>query len=523
LLLELVLRQFTSSASLIGCVEAVKRIASLLGGAKDRLAILSTNAVNQGDGAKVVVPLSPVVAKNTKTALDMVLPSLGNPNHGPALDLAGECLSINSRRGSSAHIFLLTSFLTGAPPTKVHLSKVHINVMNPGIFSRRGQNTMEWDGWHVRPAYLSEPEMMITSEDPNPELLFNRLQVIIDAARDSVVVGKLTDLLFEVSAGNNCSIENVIGKEYYTSLSPGERITIFIRLRVHLSEPRPSTHQPMTNLNRVDELDVPLRASSHTVLTVKLYYKHSLRLYETQSSIKTECRIKNLIPGSVRNSNLSMSQEALLREAQREIQKRMVFYLASQIYAPRALQLISTCFGTRGANSVCPEYVQAVIRELKGHIRTLDLANLTSNQAAGTDSGKGPFGHFGVGLFSAARYKPTSWIPQIQGEPEVDVPYFLYSRYPIVGEGDQLVQGQANASWNQARQTDWRPSGIEVNEDDTARIITGRSKYTLTSYVPSSEITPRPNQRAAPTVTGTTTHGVQTQPPLVSAHGSQSG
>lgn len=379
---------------------------------------------------------------------------------------------------------------------------------------------MDWYGWHMTPAYPSEPEMMIDSEDTNPERLFNRLQAVIDSARNNILVGKLTDLVFEVSAGTNCSIENVIGKDYYASLSPGERITMLIQLRVHLPEPRLPTHPPMTNSDHTRELDVRLGTSSHTVLTVKLQYRHSFRLYEPQSSIQTECRIKNFIPRSIQNGNPSVSQVGVIREAQREIQKRVVFYIASQIYAPRALQLLSTYFGVTGDNSVCPEYVQAVTRELKGHIRTLNLANLTSNGAAGIDSGKGPFGHFGVGLFRAARYKPSSWMPYIQDQ---EAPCFLYSNYPIMGEGNQLPQGQANASRNQARQADRRRIMKEDNEDDTARIIATPSQYTLTSFKPSSEMTRKPNQRAVPAITDTITHGAQTQQPLQrSAYGSQS-
>lgn len=323
--------------------------------------------------------------------------------------------------GSFGHIFFLTSNLSGVPSNLLHHSMLHIHIVCPGSIPWQGQDDTECNGWKLRSLYQNELEYSTARKDLDPTSLFNRLRNVITQARAGPIFGKLTDLVLEVNAGYNCSIQGFTGSKHYASLRPGELKTVFFKVRVGSPQARSNRSVPIaqgipsarpTSFGLLDELDVMLGARVSTALAAKVKYKHSIFANRTWCSVSTENQVRTVISDSSKDMDLARKQQRESREAKISVQKRLIFYLATHQPPSDAIVTLRNHFGDDGSDSVCPEYIKLVIEELKYQARVFNRF-----ESCITDLGYGnpndrPHEHFGKGLFKAFNFKPLEWFQE---------------------------------------------------------------------------------------------------------------
>ncbi len=411
--------------------EAARHLAALLDMSDDRLAILSTSPMRSGvPQSRIVQPLSIVDTRRVKLAVDRVVGSTELPRREvnvAAIECAKDLLARSPtsalNRGSPisfGHIFMLTANPSGIASNLLHDENVQIHVVCPGSVPWKSQNSVQCNGWKLRSLYRSETEFVSANKDVDPNSLFHRLGNVILHARGGSFSGKLTELVLDIRAGIDCSIEGVIGKKYHSSLQPGEVVTALVRVKV--GQPNPSSPPPNEDsispsftTELLDELDSILRISSTTLLTAELKYKYSLFPYRTRCSIGAESNIKQEAPGSEYDKALAFKFPPQPNPSQIWVQKRQVFHLATH-YSPRhAISSLLSHFGVEGRDSACPNYVTLVMEELKYQARILDRLEAADVISITGSDGENLYEHFGQGLFDINNFKPREWMPEPLG------------------------------------------------------------------------------------------------------------
>lgn len=425
-----VLRLFTSPAALMASCEITRHLATLLVRSDDKLAILSTSPLYPNlPQSRTVQPLNTVDTRRVKLAVDSILGSTEDPDH-EVTNEAIECAKNILKRSSAAtanksgrilfgHIFLLTTNPAGIPSDLLKDERLQIHLINPGSVPWKGQRHVECNGWKLRSLYRSESEFISLKKDGDETSLFNRLRNVVSHARSGKISGKLTDLVLEINAGNDCSIEAVMGEASYLSLQPGEAILALVKVKVGQNYPSlpsssmESLDSPSDSCTLMDELKSILRVSSTTLLTAKLQYKYSLFPSKTRCSISADCNVEREAPGFESDKNVSngMPQQAL--PSQTLVQKRLTFYLATHHSPRRAISSIVNYFGADGRDSMCPNYVKLVLEELKYQARILERLDPSDVGRITASDGENLYEHFGQGLFDIPNFKPQEWLPPV--------------------------------------------------------------------------------------------------------------
>lgn len=422
-----VLRLFTSPAALMASCEIARHLATLLVMSDDKLAILSTSPLYPNlPQSRTVQPLNTVDTRRVKLAVDSIVGSTEQPDHEVTIE-ALECAKNILKRSTTAmasqsgrilfgHIFLLTTNPAGIPSSLLHDERLQIHLINPGTVPWKGQRNVECNGWKLRSLYRSESEFVSLNKDEDETSLFNRLRNVVSHARSGKISGKLTDLVLEVNAGNDCSIEAVMGKGSYLSLQPGEVILALVRVRVGQHYPplpsssTESLDSPSNSCALMDELKSILKASSTTLLTAKLKYKYSLFPSKTRCSIIADCNVEQEAPGFESDKSISNGSPHQASPSQVLVQKRLVFYLATHHSPRRAISSILDYFGVDGRDSVCPNYVKLVLEELKYQARILERLDPSDVGWITAGDGENLYEHFGQGLFDIPNFKPQEWL-----------------------------------------------------------------------------------------------------------------
>lgn len=424
------IRLFTSPAALMASCEIARHLAALLVMSDDKLAILSTSPLYPNlPQSRTVHPLSTVDTRRVKLAVDSIAGSTEQPDHEVTIE-ALECaknilkrstatMASKGGRISFGHIFLLTTNPAGIPSSLLHDERLQIHLINPGTVPWKGQRNVESNGWKLRSLYRSEFEFISLKKDEDETSLFNRLRNVISHARSGKISGKLTDLVLELNAGNDCSIEAVMGKASYLSLQPGEAILALVKVSIGQHYPplpsssTESLDSPSNSCALIDELKSILKATSTTLLTAKLRYKYSLFPSKTRCSIIADCNVERQAPGVGGDKNIlnGSSQQSL--PSQVLVQKRLVFYLATHHSPRRAISSILDYFGADGRDSVCPKYVKLVLEELKYQARILERLDPSDVGWITAGDGENLCEHFGQGLFDIPNFKPREWLPSM--------------------------------------------------------------------------------------------------------------
>lgn len=500
-----VLRLFTSPAALMASCEIARHLATLLVMSEDKLAILSTSPLFPNlPQSRTVQPLNTVDTRRVKLAVDSIVGSTEQPDHEVTIE-ALECAKNILKRSTTAmanqsgrilfgHIFLLTTNPAGIPSSLLHDERLQIHLINPGTVPWKGQRNVECNGWKLRSLYRSESEFVSLNKDEDETSLFNRLRNVVSHARSGRISGKLTDLVLEVNAGNDCSIEAVMGKGSYLSLQPGEVILALVRVRVGQHYPplpsssTESLDSPSNSCALMDELKSILKASSTTLLTAKLKYKYSLFPSKTRCSIIADCNVEQEAPGFESDKSISNGSPQQASPSQVLVQKRLVFYLATHHSPRRAISSILDYFGADGRGSVCPNYVKLVLEELKYQARILERLDPSDVGWITAGDGENLYEHFGQGLFDIPNFKPQEWLspmttckaggglkePVLQIENKWNTPQTL-------GQGEVVVR---QGSRKYLVDTSEKEQGDD-NSSEWSTVFGSLSKYSLSARMPT--------------------------------------
>lgn len=499
------LRLFTSPAALMASCEIARHLATLLVMSDDKLAILSTSPLYPNlPQSRTVQPLNTVDTRRVKLAVDSIVGSTEQPDHEVTIEAlecaknilkrSTETMANQSGRISFGHIFFLTTNPAGIPSNLLHDERLQIHLIDPGTVPWKGQRNVECNGWKLRSLYRSESEFVSLNKDEDETSLFNRLRNVVSHARSGKISGKLTDLVLEVNAGNDCSIEAVMGKASYLSLQPGEVILALVKVRVGQHyHPLPSSStesldSPSNSCALMEELKSILKASSTTLLTARLKYKYSLFPSKTRCSIIADCNVEQEAPGFESDKSISNRSPQQASPSQVLVQKRLVFYLATHHSPRRAISSILDYFGVDGRDSVCPNYVKLVLEELKYQARILERLDPSDMGWITAGDGENLYEHFGQGLFDIPNFKPQKWLPPITTckargglkEPVLQIEN-KWNTLQTLGQGEVVVR---QGSRKYLVDTSEKKQGDD-NSSESSTVFGSRSKYSLSGRMPT--------------------------------------
>ncbi len=449
--------------------ETARFLASILNVITDRLAIICTsNTDTSSANSTVVRDLSEVKMHRIKSALDAITISMKGPKPNAwvnSIDRAKELLLKSTvpdpdeepLQDTFGHIFLLTSAASGLPFQSLVHENLTFHIISPAG-APRNDTSPHCNGWKLRSLSGNETQAMSKKKDLDPTSVWNQLRVLIPQARSGKLLGSLTELVLEVSAGPDCSIEGVIGKVEFTKLHPGEVFSALFKLRSHTTTIQgfPSSHAPTQSSEALpssndilSQLDKMLGTTDAKILTARLTYKHSLLPAGTSCSVTTACHVKRRLPNSDQMpspSKISAKQCTVL------VHKRLAHHLATHGSPRDALKTLHIEFGDRFQSSVCPEYMNLLAKELKYQARVVQRLEMeASPKKSPAVHANRPLENIGKGSFGAEKYKPqhraTSDIPTeelFKAKPALTVMSVKESR-------EQLRTDEARKIWGDMR------------------------------------------------------------------------
>lgn len=501
----------SSPATLMASCEGARYLASLLDMPDDRLAVLCTSPGHLTAPSRIVYRLSAVSARQVKSAVDTIVGSMEQPDHEAAwatIECAKELLTSTTSAQSrdnldtSGQIFVFTANPSGLPPALLYQG-LHVHVICPGTVPWKGQRNVQCNGWKLRSLCRSGPEFVGDMNQPDITALSTQFRTVISRARCGKISGRLTDLVLELNAGHNCSIEGVIGKKTYSSLRPGEIITALVKVKVGAwrrygssSSLSQDSDSPPNSLDLLDELDLMLGATSTTLLTAKLKYKHSLFPTGTRCSIASYSQVKHQVSGTKRDKDPPKASQCPIW-----VQKRLIFQLATHHSPGNAIVTLSSQFGADGRNSVCPNYFRLVIDELKYQARVLERLESSDVDSIIASDHDNLYEHFGQGLFDIENFKPVEWMPEAPEEsakdPQESVQAEAWnaraldlgvSRYDTRMEGEWLANAPHKNAISTAPKRAEKAGVLDTADKDDgsdhSTVVGAQSKYTL--YAPST-------------------------------------
>ena len=458
--------------------ETARFLASVLNVITDQLAIICTSTTDtSGANSMVVRDLSKVKMRSIKTALDAITISMKKPKPNAWVDTiscAKEILLKSTApdpdeepfQDTFGHIFLLTSDADGLSSQSLEHEKLTFHTISPAG-APRNLSSIHCDGWKLRSLFGNEPQAVSKKKDLDPTSVSNRLRVLISQARSGKVLGNLTELVLEVSAGPDCVIENVIGKVEYNEIHPGEVFSVVFKLRAlaatvqgySLSHTPTQSSDALLNRNDVlSQLDKMLGTTDAKILTARLTYKHSLLPAGTTCSVTTECHVERRLPDPGQKpvpSNFNAKDCTVL------VHQRLAQHLATQGSPRNALTTLNIEFGDRFQLSACPEYINLLAKELKYQARVLqrlEIEALTKKPAA--VHANRPLQNIGQGSIGAEKYKDqdcaTSDIPTeelFKTKPALAILSLKKSR-------EQLRTDEARKIWSDMRKMKRPPNHI---------------------------------------------------------------
>ena len=395
-------RLYTSPTTLMASCETARFLASILNATTDRMAILCTSATDtSGAGSTVVLDLSQVRKYRIKSALDGITNATGKPKMNAwawhdTINCAKELLlnSIEPDPGNEVlqdtfgHIFLMTQDADRIPFESLEHDKLAFHIISPIGAPRDDQSSIQCNGWKLRSLSGDETRAASTA-DSDATSLSNQLRALIPQARSGKLLGSLTDLVLEVSAGPDCTVEGLIGKAQFTKLHPGEIVTALFKLRVPAARiqaysvsrtPTLSSEALINSKDALTKLDKIFGTTVAKILTARLTYKHSLLPTGTTCLVTTECHIKRPLPNPdhlPNPSKLNLLPKA--GDCTVLVQKRLAYYLATHRSPKQALAALHDEFGDRFQYTACPSYARFLAKELKYQARIVERLEIDAS------------------------------------------------------------------------------------------------------------------------------------------------
>ena len=437
----------------------------------DRLAIICISPTDTS-AAKITVvrDLSSIKMHRIKTALDTITSSIEKqrPNAWiDAIDCAKELLLKSTVPDSDeeplqdtfGHIFLLTPDADGLPFQSLAPEKLTFHIICPAGAPRNDQASIYCNGWKLRSLSGIDPQAVSTKKDLDATSVSNRLRSLIAQARNGKLLGNLTELFLEVSAGPDWIIEDVIGNMEFIELHPGEILTVLFKLRF-----RPATIQghsfsdtqseaSSNTKDILNELDKMLVATDAKILTARLTYKHSLLPTSTTCSVMAECHVKRRLPDLGQQLSPSRSKSRQDSDCTVLVQSRLAYHLATHGSPRNALKTLHIEFGDRFQFSSCPEYINLLAQELKYQARIIERLEIKASpqKPPPIHAAHSPRENFSPGPISAETRKPqypaTSEIPTeelFRAKPALAIVSLQKSR-------EQLRTDEARKIWGDLR------------------------------------------------------------------------
>lgn len=403
--------------------ETARVLASILNATTDRLAIICTSTTDtSGAHFKVVKDLSQVKMHRIKTALDGITSSMNKQRANAwvdAIDWAQEMLLKSTvpdpdeepLQDTFGHIFLLTPDADGLPFQSLAHEELTFHVISPASALRTEQSSIHCNGWKLRSLSGNDTQAVNSKKDLDPMGMANRLRILIPQARSGKILGNLTDLFLNVSAGPDCVVEGHLGKYKFAELHPGEVFTVLFKLKVS-----PTTAQGYSS-SRTPVLSSEAEITDAKILTATLSYKHSLLPAGTMCSVINECYVKR--PYSDPQLKPSPSKFELLqaKDCTVLVEKRLAYHLATHGSPRSALTTLHEEFGDRLEFSACPDYINVLTKELKYQARIVERRDIEAlpKSPSAVHVANSPSKKCGESSFGGQRYKPqhraTSDIP----------------------------------------------------------------------------------------------------------------
>ncbi|MCJ1310639.1 hypothetical protein MMC25_004304 [Agyrium rufum] len=368
----------TSPAALLRACESVRYI-SLLLSTSDRLAIYATNDPDAAGIPREILGLVPVNQRRVKTALDSLNSYTKRCSNGTkrALDKAVKALmeasSLSSIPNASAnrHVLLLSSPAHQIDSTSSHPQEnICFHLIDPGLITKVDRSLNSQWQWRVSAGIPN-------SQVPSTASLFEeKLGALVQSFKSGSTPGTLTDLRLKLIPGPYCQIHGIMGDTEFTNLCVGETRTVLVSIKANNRPDHPTRLldfpcSPRTASGAVDlmkELEAIVGDNSRTILTVKLAYTSDLLPENTRCKIKTEASVKE----EDARSKCQPLIPAAGQEGSVQVQQRLIRHLAANQSPRHALTTLCDHFGADGSRSVCPDFVQAIIAELKYRARTID-------------------------------------------------------------------------------------------------------------------------------------------------------
>ena len=406
----------------------------------DRLAVLCTRPINpKAREPGVILPLSRTSIRKIKSTVDAIVSSTDKPEPaalGIALNQAIDLLANptgdhpDDEPGGEAcgHVFILTSNPTGIPSVLLSHATIQVHVIRPGALPWKDAVEPTCSGWKLAPLYSTSLQYMSLAKDKDKDSLFNRLRNLVALARSGKPRGRLTHMVLEIEAGQNCSIEAVMGQMEIASLRPGEVIASLVRVKVGANSAKGYTLSPSPSLvsfgsvskpkDVFDELDVMLGASPVPILRAKLTYKHSFLPAGTRCSIVAAAKMRRSLPHTEDDSAALETINPPNVNPRAAVQKRLALYLATHHSPREAISVLRQCFGEDGQQSFCTPYIRLVAEELRYQARIVerfDFPNPTKGHCSALLNII-PREHFGQDLFSISNHKPQDRLTGVSDE-----------------------------------------------------------------------------------------------------------
>ena len=286
------------------------------------------------------------------------------------------------------HIVLLTADADGLSSQLLAHDDLTFHIMCPASVPRNDQAAIHCNGWKLRSLSGKETQVVSKKKDLDPTSVTNQLRILIFQARGGKLMGNLTELVLEVSAGPHCIVEGVIGNVKFTELHPGEVFTVLFRLKVRdaalqeysfFGTPTQSSESLLSTKDVMSQLDTMLKATDAKIFTVRLTYKHSLLPAGTTCSVTTECHVEKLPPDPDQALSPLTPDFLQARDCTIVVDQRLAYHLATQASPRNALKLLYNEFGDKFQSSTCRDYINLLAEELKYQARIVERLEITAS------------------------------------------------------------------------------------------------------------------------------------------------
>lgn len=489
----------TSPAALMASCETARFLASILNGITDRLAILCTSTTEtSGTSSTVVRELSQIKMHRIKNALDAITSSTEKPKTNTwidTIDCAKEFLLKSTvpdpdeepLQDTFGHIFLLTPDADGLPFQSLAHENLTFHIISPAGAPRNDKPSIRCNGWKLRSLSGKETQAVSTKKDLNPTSVLNRLRVLIAQARSGKLLGNLTELVLEVSAGPDCIIEGVIGKIEFTKLHPGEVFTAIFRVKFcpttalgySLSRTPTQSLEVLPNTRDIlSQLDKALGPTAAKLMTARLTYKHSLLPAGTTCSVTTECHIRRCLSDSDHTPHPPKPNSLQARDCTILVQKRLAYHLATYGSPRNGLTALRNEYGDGFRFSPCPDYVNLLAKELKYQARIVERLEIEASpkKPSTAYAPKSPYENIGRG------YGAESYIPQYPVASDISTEERFKSKPALTAlsvkeSREQLRTDEARKIWGDLRKMKGPSDQIVKGRSASSPLEEARSKH----------------------------------------------